>query len=47
MKYHLFEFHSAKKKVKCLCGWERTLKTNNLALAYQKFEAHRAEEKRP
>jgi hypothetical protein len=45
MKYHLFEFNSEKKKVKCLCGWERTLKTNNTPLAYEKFATHQAEEK--
>lgn len=43
MRAHLFEFRSDKKKLKCLCGWERTLKTADIEAAYEKFEEHRAE----
>lgn len=46
MKMHLFEFMSAKKKVKCLCGWERTLKSADVKAAYKKFEEHRAADAR-
>ena len=45
MKSHLFEFTSKNKKVKCICGWERTLKSHDVVLAHKKFQAHRAEEK--
>lgn len=44
MKTHLFEFKSDKKKLKCLCGWERTMKTADLPTAYKKFAEHRAQE---
>jgi len=47
MKMHLFEFKSDKKKVKCLCGWERTLKSTDVKLAYKKFIEHRTVEERP
>lgn len=40
MKIHLFEFHAGKKKLKCLCGWERTLKTADSKAAYAKFTEH-------
>ena len=43
MKMHLFEFKSEKKKLKCLCGWERTLKTADIDAAYKKFQEHRDE----
>lgn len=43
MRAHLFEFRSDKRKLKCLCGWERTLKSADIDAAYEKFEAHRAE----
>jgi hypothetical protein len=42
---HLFEFRSDKRKLKCLCGWERTLKSTDLAAAYVRFAAHLAEVK--
>ena len=42
---HLFEFKSDKKKLKCICGWERTLKTADIRVAHEKFEEHRAESK--
>ena len=47
MKMHLFEFKSDKKKLKCLCGWERTLKTADVRAAYERFKAHCAEFARP
>ncbi|MFA6003752.1 MAG: hypothetical protein WC881_06760 [Elusimicrobiota bacterium] len=40
MKMHLFEFNSVNKKLKCLCGWERTLKTTDIRVAYEKFKKH-------
>ena len=46
MKMHLFEFHSGKKKLKCLCGWERTLKTADVRLAHEKFKEHCSEQER-
>ena len=47
MRSHLYEFVSKTKKLKCLCGWERTLRTTDMALVYKKFEAHCAEVSRP
>lgn len=44
---HLFEFKSDKKKLKCICGWERTLKSTDIKAAYEKFREHCAEEARP
>lgn len=44
MRLHLFEFHSGKKKLKCLCGWERTLKTADIRVAHEKFKKHCAEQ---
>ena len=46
MKMHLFEFHSEKKKLKCLCGWERTLKTADVRVAHDKFKEHYSEQMR-
>jgi hypothetical protein len=43
VRAHLFEFRSDKRKLKCLCGWERTLKSADIDAAYKKFEEHRAE----
>jgi len=43
MKMHLFEFKSDKKKLKCLCGWERTLKSADVRIAYERFKKHCAE----
>ena len=43
MRCHLFQFIGKSKKVSCLCGWERTLKSNDPALAHKKFKAHRLE----
>jgi hypothetical protein len=47
LKIHLYEFKSDKKKLKCLCGWERTVKTADLPLVYKKFAEHCAQEARP
>ncbi|MDX6769415.1 MAG: hypothetical protein SF051_07775 [Elusimicrobiota bacterium] len=47
MKAHLFEFRSDTRKLKCLCGWERTLKITDPEAAREKFEEHRAEATRP
>ena len=46
MKAHLYEFVTKSKKLKCLCGWERTLKTTDMNAVYAKFEAHRSEASR-
>jgi hypothetical protein len=35
-----------KKKLKCICGWERTLKTADVSLAHEKFQEHCAEAER-
>lgn len=43
MKTHLYEFKFDKKNLKCLCGWERTLKTAEIPLMYKIFEEHRAQ----
>lgn len=45
MRVHLFEFRSDKRKLKCLCGWERTLKSADLDAAYAKFAEHVEETK--
>jgi hypothetical protein len=44
LKTHLYEFVSKTKKLKCLCGWERTLKTSDSDAVTKKFAEHRAEE---
>jgi hypothetical protein len=44
LKTHLYEFKSDKKKLKCLCGWERTMKTSDITAVYKKFAEHRAQE---
>ena len=46
MKFHLFQFVTKTKKLSCLCGWERTLKSTDMAQAHKRFEAHRAEASR-
>ncbi|TPW22108.1 MAG: hypothetical protein FD126_14 [Elusimicrobia bacterium] len=43
MRGHLFQFITKSKKVSCICGWERTLKTSDTASAHKKFEAHLSE----
>ena len=40
MRVHLFEFRSDKKKLKCLCGWERTLKSADAEAAHERFDEH-------
>jgi hypothetical protein len=40
----LYEFKTDKKKLKCLCGWERTMKTTDAASIDKKFAEHRAQE---
>ena len=47
LKTHLYEFVSKTKKLKCLCGWERTLKTAYPVLIDKKYAEHRAEASRP
>ncbi|MFI5346591.1 MAG: hypothetical protein ACHQ51_09480 [Elusimicrobiota bacterium] len=44
MKTHLYEFNSEKKKLKCLCGWERSIKTADIPLLRKLFADHRAAE---
>ena len=46
-KMHLYEFKSDKKKLKCLCGWERTVKTSDIASTYKIFKAHLDKEALP
>jgi hypothetical protein len=43
VRAHLFEFRSDKKKLKCVCGWERGLKTTDIEAAYAKFREHTLE----
>jgi hypothetical protein len=43
LKTHLYEFVSKTKKLKCLCGWERTLKTADSEAISKKFAEHCAE----
>ena len=47
MKIHLYEFRSDKKKLKCLCGWERTLKTADPKLVHKTFTDHRLTAAKP
>lgn len=44
MKSHLYEFFSKGNKLKCLCGWERTMKKADLPAVYKKFAEHCAQE---
>ncbi|UPT75583.1 MAG: hypothetical protein M0D55_07890 [Elusimicrobiota bacterium] len=44
MRMHVYEFRSEKKKLKCSCGWERTLKSSEDKLIRETFQAHSAEE---
>jgi hypothetical protein len=43
LRTHLYEFVSHKKKLKCLCGWERTIKTAEIPSIQKKFAEHRAQ----
>lgn len=40
MRIHLYEFRSDKKKLTCLCGWEKTMKTSDPKLLGAAFAAH-------
>ena len=42
MKIHMYEFRSDKKKLKCSCGWERTLKSADAKLIAKTFTDHQA-----
>lgn len=44
---HLYEFKAEKKKLKCLCGWERTVKTAEIPSTYKLFQDHCAQEALP
>lgn len=43
MKIHMYEFRSDKKKLKCSCGWERTLKSADSKLIEKTFTDHRTD----
>lgn len=43
MRTHLYEFRSATRLLKCQCGWQKTLKSTNLELAYQAFALHKSQ----
>lgn len=43
MKIHMYEFRSEKKKLKCSCGWERTLKSGDAKLIAKTFNDHQAD----
>lgn len=40
MKIHLYEFRADKRKLKCSCGWERTLKGTDSKLISRTFTDH-------
>lgn len=46
LRAHLYEFVTKTKKLKCICGWERTLKTEDPAIIDKKFAEHIAETER-
>lgn len=41
MRIHLYEFRSDKKKLTCLCGWEKTMKTSDPKAVDAVFTEHR------
>ncbi len=43
MKIHMYEFRSDKKKLKCSCGWERTLKSADPKVISKTFKLHSAD----
>ncbi|MBI2385169.1 MAG: hypothetical protein HYV14_04055 [Elusimicrobia bacterium] len=43
MKIHMYEFRSEKKKLKCSCGWERTLKSGDAKVIAKTFSDHQAD----
>jgi hypothetical protein len=40
VRAHLYEFRNDNKKLKCLCGWERTLKTSDPKIIQKTFDGH-------
>ena len=42
MRTHLYEFRSATRLLKCQCGWQKTLKSANLDLAFKAFALHKS-----
>lgn len=40
MRIHLYEFRNDNRKLKCSCGWERTLKSAQPGLVYKTFTGH-------
>ena len=40
MRVHLYEFRSDKRKLKCSCGWERTLKSTDSKIVTRTFNDH-------
>ena len=40
LKIHMYEFRSDKKKLKCSCGWERTLKSSDSKVVQKTFADH-------
>lgn len=43
MKIHMYEFRAEKKKLKCSCGWERTLKTADAKVVAKAFSDHQTD----
>jgi hypothetical protein len=43
MKLHLYEFRERERKLRCTCGWERTMKSKAPKLVSKKFSDHCAE----
>ena len=43
MRSHLYEFRAETKKLKCSCGWEKTIKTDEVPSIQKTFAVHRAE----
>lgn len=40
MRVHLYEFRSQTRKLKCSCGWERTMKSGDMQEAAANFKVH-------
>lgn len=40
MRLHLYEFRASDRKLKCNCGWERTLKSSQPNLVSKTFAVH-------
>jgi hypothetical protein len=45
VRAHLYEFRSANRKLSCVCGWERTMKTTDETKVKAIFNVHCAEMK--